>query len=113
MLLFGLVRLEVRARALWSGVCRLIAKCGRGMHGDDKGAAPCLFFRVDDIEAAVEKIQELGGSVDDVDVEGMRNRSPDSVGSSCARTTRGHRSASTSHHCPCSHMLRRYWPPTS
>ena len=31
---------------------------------------PYLFFRVDDIEAAVEKVLELGGTVDDTDVEG-------------------------------------------
>jgi predicted enzyme related to lactoylglutathione lyase len=43
---------------------------GAGMHGKDQGAAPYLFFRVDDIDAAVERVQELGGSVDDVDVDG-------------------------------------------
>ena len=43
---------------------------GGGIHGQDQGAAPYLFFRVDDIDAAVEKVRELGGSVDDVDVEG-------------------------------------------
>jgi hypothetical protein len=43
---------------------------GAGIHGDDKGAAPYLFFRVDDIDAAAEKVQELGGTVDDVDVDG-------------------------------------------
>jgi hypothetical protein len=29
-----------------------------------------VFFRVDDIDAAVARVQELGGSVDEVDVEG-------------------------------------------
>ncbi len=43
---------------------------GGGIHGQDQGAAPYLFFRVDDIDAAVEKVQELGGTVDDTDVEG-------------------------------------------
>jgi uncharacterized protein len=43
---------------------------GAGIHGSDPGAAPYLFFRVDDIDAAAEKVQELGGSIDDVDVEG-------------------------------------------
>ena len=76
------------------------------------GEAAVLFFRVDDIEAAVEKIQELGGSVDDVDVEGMRNRSPDSVGSVQGRpgVTVRHPPATIAH---ADHMLRRYWPPTS
>lgn len=43
---------------------------GGGMHGGDAGAAPYLFFRVDDIDAAIERVQELGGTVEDVDVEG-------------------------------------------
>ncbi|MGH8870895.1 MAG: VOC family protein [Acidimicrobiia bacterium] len=42
---------------------------GGGMHGGDKGAAPYLFFRVDDIDQAVERVKELGGTVDDVDVD--------------------------------------------
>jgi predicted enzyme related to lactoylglutathione lyase len=41
-----------------------------GMHGGDGGAAPYLFFRVDDIEAAIERVKELGGTVDEADVEG-------------------------------------------
>lgn len=41
-----------------------------GMHGSDRGAAPYTFFRVDDIDAAAAKVEELGGSVDDIDVEG-------------------------------------------
>lgn len=43
---------------------------GGGMHGGDPGAAPYLFFRVDDIDAAIVRVQELGGTVEDVDVEG-------------------------------------------
>jgi predicted enzyme related to lactoylglutathione lyase len=41
-----------------------------GMHGGDPGASPYVFFSVDDIEAAVERIRELGGSVEEMDVEG-------------------------------------------
>jgi uncharacterized protein len=41
-----------------------------GMHGGDAGAAPYLFFRVDDMEAAMERVRELGGEVDDTNVEG-------------------------------------------
>lgn len=41
-----------------------------GMHGNDRGAAPYLFFRVDDIDTAIAKVRELGGEVDDSDVEG-------------------------------------------
>jgi uncharacterized protein len=41
-----------------------------GMHGGDKGALPYVFFAVDDMEAAVEKVRDLGGTVDDIDVEG-------------------------------------------
>jgi uncharacterized protein len=43
---------------------------GAGIHGSDPGAAPYLFFRIDDIDAAVEKVLDLGGTVDDTDVEG-------------------------------------------
>ncbi len=43
---------------------------GAGIHGSDPGATPYLFFRVDDIDAAVEKVLDLGGTVDDTDVEG-------------------------------------------
>lgn len=41
-----------------------------GMHGGERGASPYLFFSVDDIEAASERVRELGGTVDDVDVDG-------------------------------------------
>jgi uncharacterized protein len=41
-----------------------------GMHGGDAGAAPLLFFEVDDMEAALEQVRTLGGKVEDVDVEG-------------------------------------------
>jgi uncharacterized protein len=41
-----------------------------GMHAGDPGASPYLFFPVDDMEAALELVLELGGTVEDVDVEG-------------------------------------------
>jgi len=41
-----------------------------GIHGGDKAAAPYLFFRVDDIEAAAKLVVELGGTVDTLDVDG-------------------------------------------
>ena len=41
-----------------------------GIHGGDPGAAPYMFYRVTDIEAAMARVRELGGSVDDADVEG-------------------------------------------
>ena len=41
-----------------------------GMHGGDAGAVPYVFFRVDDMEAALARVRELGGQVDDTDVEG-------------------------------------------
>ena len=40
------------------------------MHGGDPGAAPYLFFAVDDVEAALARVRELGGSVEEMDVEG-------------------------------------------
>jgi uncharacterized protein len=41
-----------------------------GMHGGDAGAAPLLFFRVDDMEAALGRVRELGGEVEEMNVEG-------------------------------------------
>jgi uncharacterized protein len=41
-----------------------------GMHGGDPGAAPLLFFQVDDMEAALEQVRGLGGEVVEMDVEG-------------------------------------------
>lgn len=35
-----------------------------GLHGGDEGASPYLFFRVDDIDAALERVRELGGTVE-------------------------------------------------
>ncbi|HEV3376780.1 MAG TPA: VOC family protein [Thermoleophilaceae bacterium] len=41
-----------------------------GMHGGDAGGAPLVFFQVDDMDAAIERVRELGGEIDEVDVEG-------------------------------------------
>jgi predicted enzyme related to lactoylglutathione lyase len=41
-----------------------------GMHPGDRGATPYVFFAVDDIDAAVARVKELGGSVEEMDVEG-------------------------------------------
>jgi uncharacterized protein len=41
-----------------------------GMHHGDEGATPYAFFAVDDIDAAVAKVEELGGEVLDMDIEG-------------------------------------------
>jgi uncharacterized protein len=35
-----------------------------GVHGGDEGSGPYLFFRVDDIEAAAERVRELGGEAE-------------------------------------------------
>lgn len=37
-----------------------------GVHGGDPGAAPYVFFRVDDLDAAVAAIERLGGTIDSV-----------------------------------------------
>lgn len=39
-----------------------------GLHSGDPGASPYLFFKVDDMKAAVERVRELGGAVDDIDL---------------------------------------------
>lgn len=41
-----------------------------GMHGGDAGANPYVFFAVDDIDAAIERVRQLGGEVEEADVEG-------------------------------------------
>jgi len=41
-----------------------------GMHGGDRGASGYVFFRVADMEAALERLRELGGTVEDMDIEG-------------------------------------------
>ena len=35
-----------------------------GVHGGDEGASPYVFFRVDDLEAAVATVERLGGTVE-------------------------------------------------
>jgi uncharacterized protein len=35
-----------------------------GLHGGDEGASPYLFFRVDDLDAALNRVAELGGTVE-------------------------------------------------
>jgi predicted enzyme related to lactoylglutathione lyase len=78
-----------------------------GMHGGDKGASPYIFFRVNDMEAALTRVRELGGQVEEMDVEGRRGlagpiralqalprrpglvvRAPPAVGRSALRLTR-------------------------
>ena len=41
-----------------------------GMHGGDRGAAPYVFFGVEDMETALGRVRELGGVVEEMDVEG-------------------------------------------
>jgi uncharacterized protein len=41
-----------------------------GMHGGDAGATPYVFFKVDDMEAARERVRQLGGEVEAMNVEG-------------------------------------------
>ena len=35
-----------------------------GLHGGDEGASPYLFFRVDEMDRALARVRELGGSVE-------------------------------------------------
>lgn len=41
-----------------------------GMHGGDAGAVPYVFFEVEDMETALDRVRDLGGDVEVVDVEG-------------------------------------------
>lgn len=36
-----------------------------GVHGNDPGASPYLFFRVDDLDAAIAEVRRLGGSLEE------------------------------------------------
>jgi uncharacterized protein len=38
-----------------------------GMHGGDRGATPYLFFAVDDLDAALERVRELGGAIEEME----------------------------------------------
>ncbi len=38
-----------------------------GMHPGDRGASPYVFFAVDDIDAAVRRVRELGGEAADAE----------------------------------------------
>lgn len=74
-----------------------------GMHGGDEGASPYLFFRVEDLDTAVAKVRELGGTIEDLGEDvgeeeaRTRSRSPGSAASSCVATTRA----------PCSGCISR------
>jgi uncharacterized protein len=39
-----------------------------GLHGDDAGASPYVFFAVDDLAAALAQVRELGGEADELEV---------------------------------------------
>ncbi|NJQ07540.1 VOC family protein [Streptomyces lonarensis] len=41
-----------------------------GVHGGDPGSAPYLFFRVDDMDRALVSVRELGGVVEEMDIDG-------------------------------------------
>jgi predicted enzyme related to lactoylglutathione lyase len=41
-----------------------------GLHGGEPGAPPYMFFDVEDIDAAIERVRTLGGEVVDMDVSG-------------------------------------------
>lgn len=72
-----------------------------GLHGGDAGASPYLFFRVDDMDAALERVRELGGTVDEIP---GAEEDPQSVAAFgcflCAATTRARPSACTSPRIP-------------
>lgn len=41
-----------------------------GLHNGDPGAAPYLFFEVDDLDWALLRVQQLGGTVQEMDLDG-------------------------------------------
>ncbi|MEU9336922.1 VOC family protein [Streptomyces sp. NPDC048290] len=48
-----------------------------GLHGGDQGASPYLFFRVDDLDAAVARVLALGGTVEELGDEGDESTDTD------------------------------------
>ena len=59
------------ARGPWgAGSCMGGGPVPGGIHGGDKGAAPYLFFRVEDMDAALQRVRELGGVVEELNVQG-------------------------------------------
>jgi uncharacterized protein len=46
-----------------------------GIHPGDEGASPCVFFRVNDLDAALARVRELGGELGDY----VSEDDPDSV----------------------------------
>ena len=67
-----------------------------GMHGGDPGASPYLFFAVEDIDAAVEKVRELGGTLEEIEVGDDPETAARFGRFSSVATTRARRSDSTS-----------------
>ena len=41
-----------------------------GLHGGDPGAAPLVFFAIENMDEAIGRVQELGGRVEELDSEG-------------------------------------------
>jgi uncharacterized protein len=66
----GLFRWEFDTGPSGKGFAITAPNVAGGMHGGDAGAAPYVFFQVDDIEVALDRVRELGGKVDEMDVEG-------------------------------------------
>ncbi|MGW7364198.1 VOC family protein [Streptomyces sp. NPDC054841] len=44
-----------------------------GVHGADAEANPYLFFKVDDLDTALDRVVELGGTVEGPDSEGQES----------------------------------------
>jgi hypothetical protein len=86
-----------RKRLVKGGVATIQKVRGRGYFwGRIGGASPYVFFAVDDIGAAIERVRQLGGEVDEVNDEGTRTRSRGLAASSFVATTRARGSGSTS-----------------
>jgi predicted enzyme related to lactoylglutathione lyase len=46
-----------------------------GLHGGDKGASVYVFFNVDNMDAAIEKVRELGGDAESLDQDESSEKS--------------------------------------
>ena len=60
----GLFGWSMEPSASGAGFAIGTAGMAGGLHGGDPQASPYLFFRVDDLDAALKRVLELGGTLD-------------------------------------------------
>ena len=69
--------------------------CRRDAPSSDSGAVPYIFFGVDDMDAALDRVRELGGSVDEPELGDETSAGEYGSRQTSARTTKARHSDST------------------